>query len=265
MAVDSDMPGEKTFIDRTGSVFSFDDETETDTDATTARSHIKEEQRQGMLYAGLAGAALCLLLVLCYIRMNFILSSGESMVVFAAMGTAVVCGAFFLLRFLRWKKQRPQEQEAEEALLQDISDEFRDERGKQPLTSPLRQTKEDGGTKPSADSETSYGETVFVDTTKPSENYKLYATDRRNKKHIALDRFPVTIGKMAGCVDYVLPDDSVSRIHARIEREDNRILLTDMNSTNGTFKNGLRIEPGETVEIEPGDELRFGKLNYCCR
>lgn len=108
------------------------------------------------------------------------------------------------------------------------------------------------------------GNTVFFDHTRIAE-YKLYALDRRNKKHIELTKFPYTIGKMAGCVDCVLADDSVSRIHARFEKEGNAIRLTDMNSTNGTYKNGLRLQPQETVEIEPGDEIRFGNLNYCYR
>lgn len=109
-----------------------------------------------------------------------------------------------------------------------------------------------------------YGNTVFFDNVQAAE-YKLYALDRRNKRHIELTKFPYTVGKMAGCVDFVLADDSVSRIHARFEREKDGICLTDMNSTNGTFKNGLRLQPQETVEIEPGDEIRFGNLNYCYR
>lgn len=109
-----------------------------------------------------------------------------------------------------------------------------------------------------------YGNTIFFDKGKAAEN-KLYAMDRRNKQHIVLERFPCTVGKMAGCVDHVLADNSVSRIHARFDRQGERVLLTDMNSTNGTYKNGLRMEPQETVEIEPGDEIRFGSLNYCYR
>lgn len=109
-----------------------------------------------------------------------------------------------------------------------------------------------------------YGNTVFFDADKIGE-CKLYAVDQRNKKHIELKQFPCTVGKMAGCVDYVLSDDSVSRIHARFDKEGEKILLTDMNSTNGTYKNGLRMQPQETVEIEPGDEVRFGNLNYCYR
>lgn len=106
--------------------------------------------------------------------------------------------------------------------------------------------------------------TVFFENNNAQE-YKLYALDRKNKTHIELQRFPYTVGKMAGYVDLVLPDESVSRIHARFDKQGDAVLLTDLNSTNGTFKNGLRMQPQETVEIEPGDEIRFGKLNYCYR
>ncbi len=108
------------------------------------------------------------------------------------------------------------------------------------------------------------GNTVFFDSAQMAE-HKLYALDRKNKQQIELNRFPYTVGKMAGCVDCVLGDDSISRIHARFEKEGDSIRMTDMNSTNGTFKNGLRMQPQETVEIEPGDEIRFGNLNYCYR
>lgn len=108
------------------------------------------------------------------------------------------------------------------------------------------------------------GDTVFFDRCTEME-YKLYATDAGNKEHIRLTDFPCTIGKMAGCADHVLQDDSVSRIHARLDKQGESIYLTDMNSMNGTYKNGLRIRPQETVEIAPGDEIRFGRLHYCFR
>ncbi len=70
---------------------------------------------------------------------------------------------------------------------------------------------------------------------------------------------------MAGNVDIVIKDSTISRIHARFTKQENKIYVTDMNSTNGTFKNGLRLEPNETVLIEQGDELRFGRLTFCYR
>lgn len=108
------------------------------------------------------------------------------------------------------------------------------------------------------------GNTIFFDE-RTAKEYKLYAMDKKNKNHIDMKQLPFTIGKMAGCVDYVLTDESISRIHVRFDRQEERILMTDMNSTNGTYKNGLRLQPQETVEIEPGDEVRFGNLNYCYR
>lgn len=114
------------------------------------------------------------------------------------------------------------------------------------------------------DEEEICGNTVFFDSAKMAE-HKLYALDKKNKKHIELTKFPFTVGTMAGCVDCVLADESVSRMHARFEMVGDTIQLTDMNSTNGTYRNGLRMQPQETVEIEPGDEIRFGKLNYCYR
>lgn len=122
----------------------------------------------------------------------------------------------------------------------------------------------DAGSLPWGQKTDYYSNTIFFDERKMAE-YKLYATDRGNKQHIELKQFPCTIGKMAGCVDHVLADNSVSRIHARFDKQGDRVLMTDMNSTNGTYKNGLRMQPQETVEIEPGDEVRFGNLNYCYR
>ena len=58
---------------------------------------------------------------------------------------------------------------------------------------------------------------------------------------------------------------SVSRRHAKLERRGRRLyLVEDLGTTNGTFVNGERISPGEPIEVNPGDLLRFGlvELTY---
>ncbi|MDE6700150.1 MAG: FHA domain-containing protein, partial [Acetatifactor sp.] len=80
-----------------------------------------------------------------------------------------------------------------------------------------------------------------------------------------LEKENVTIGKQKGEVDLVLEDESVSRLHARIYVEDRIVYLEDLNSTNGTFKNGLRLQPYEKRRLEEGDEVRFGKLLFIYR
>ena len=79
---------------------------------------------------------------------------------------------------------------------------------------------------------------------------------------IQLDKNSITIGKKKEEADLVLEDVSVSRMHARIIKEQDGMYLEDLNSTNGTFKNGLRMQPYEKRKLEEGDEIRFGKKDF---
>lgn len=106
--------------------------------------------------------------------------------------------------------------------------------------------------------------TVFIPWVENSDN-KLYGIGRNNKYHIPMERLPLTVGKMAGAVDVVLNEASVSRLHARLSRDGNRFFITDLNSTNGTFRNGMRLEPNASEIIEPGDEIGIGKLKFIYR
>ena len=63
----------------------------------------------------------------------------------------------------------------------------------------------------------------------------------------------------------MLNDQSVSGLHARISRDGNRFFIKDLNSTNGTFRNGMRLEPNASEIIEPGDDSGIGKLKFIYR
>lgn len=117
---------------------------------------------------------------------------------------------------------------------------------------------------PEEEANTGSDHTVFIPWVENSDN-KLYGIGRNNKYHIPMEHLPVTVGKMAGAVDVVLNEASVSRLHARISREGNRFFITDLNSTNGTFRNGMRLEPNASEIIEPGDEIGIGKLKFIYR
>ncbi len=62
------------------------------------------------------------------------------------------------------------------------------------------------------------------------------------------------VGRAGGC-DVVLSDPSVSRWHARLHFRDGRWVLQDLDSTNGTIVNGVRVG---RCELRPGDRLIFG-------
>ncbi|WP_455616377.1 DUF6382 domain-containing protein [Eisenbergiella sp.] len=75
-----------------------------------------------------------------------------------------------------------------------------------------------------------------------------------------LSSLPAIAGKMKGRAQLLLPDVSVSRIHARFIEKEGRTALMDLNSTNGTFINGIGLEQNETVVLEAGDEIRLGNV-----
>ncbi|MBQ9928261.1 MAG: FHA domain-containing protein [Lachnospiraceae bacterium] len=108
------------------------------------------------------------------------------------------------------------------------------------------------------------GETVFIPWTENCE-YKLYGVGKGNKNHIDLSQLPVVVGKLAGSVDMVIGDASISRRHVKFSRQNGKVCMTDLNSTNGTFKNGVRMEPNTSELLEPGDEIRLGKLKFIYR
>ena len=83
--------------------------------------------------------------------------------------------------------------------------------------------------------------------------------------NISLDRLPMTVGKLANVSDFVINDAAVSKMHARFEEHEGRVYLCDLNSTNGTMRNGVLLGVNQSVALEPGDRLRFGRsyFTYC--
>ena len=58
--------------------------------------------------------------------------------------------------------------------------------------------------------------------------------------------------------ELVLADDSVSATHARLEYLDAAWRLTDLNSTNGTYVEGVRLAPEVPTPLADLAQVRFG-------
>jgi pSer/pThr/pTyr-binding forkhead associated (FHA) protein len=63
--------------------------------------------------------------------------------------------------------------------------------------------------------------------------------------------------------DIVLPDDSVSDVHARFQRRDDRWYLVDVGSRNGTYVGGQRLS--DERRIEGAQNVRFGGVKTIFR
>ena len=68
----------------------------------------------------------------------------------------------------------------------------------------------------------------------------------------------VNIGR-ADYNDLVVPDESVSTTHAKLQRREGVWVLVDLDSTNGTFVDGDQVR-GETP-LAPGANVRFGDVS----
>lgn len=79
---------------------------------------------------------------------------------------------------------------------------------------------------------------------------------------IPVSYYPFLIGKQESLADYVLREDTVSRLHARIDRRGETYWVTDLNSTNGTAVNGTTLEANETVQIHAGDRIDLADLHF---
>lgn len=109
------------------------------------------------------------------------------------------------------------------------------------------------------------GKTTYAEVASETEERKLYGNGKQNRKVISLEKLPIVVGKKEGIADVVLKDTSVSRMHARFTEEKEQVYLEDLNATNGTYKNGVRLKPYERVEILKEDEIALGKLKFTYR
>jgi hypothetical protein len=72
------------------------------------------------------------------------------------------------------------------------------------------------------------------------------------------------VGKSPALVDGVIAKETISRIHSKLFVRNDRLYVQDANSTNGTFLNGIAVEPGREMEILPGDRILFADVGYEC-
>ena len=69
----------------------------------------------------------------------------------------------------------------------------------------------------------------------------------------------VIIGRSPELCQVVIGGQGVSRRQVRMSIERGRIMVEDLNSTNGTVLNGRRLSPRRPAEMRPGDTIAFGK------
>lgn len=90
----------------------------------------------------------------------------------------------------------------------------------------------------------------------------LKSTNMKNPMEIVLDRFPCVVGKSKKSSDFYLDNPVVSRVHIRISEDIAGYFVEDLNSTNGTFINGVPLPPHQPREIHEGDQITLANIDF---
>ena len=97
-----------------------------------------------------------------------------------------------------------------------------------------------------------------VSSSQPACLVLIYPTGAQMGKRFTLDGDALLIGRGSDC-DIVVDLDSVSRRHAKIERRSGKIMVADLQSTNGTYVNELQVEEHA---LSDGDQVKIGNAIF---
>ena len=82
------------------------------------------------------------------------------------------------------------------------------------------------------------------------------------KEDIEISYLPFIIGKQDRICDYVLDIEGVSRIHLKFFEKKGLLYAVDLNSRNGTYINGKKLENEENIEMNNGDIVNICGMSY---
>lgn len=79
---------------------------------------------------------------------------------------------------------------------------------------------------------------------------------------IRLEKETMLVGKEKNGVDIKIDLSTISRLHGRIRVDGDKVYVSDLNSRNGTYLNGERMQADREYELKHEDELQFADAGY---
>src|SRR5436190_4167333 len=81
----------------------------------------------------------------------------------------------------------------------------------------------------------------------------------RQTQALPIEEYPFTIGRARDC-HLIVDHTQVSRLHACLEYDHEQVVITDLNSTNGTFVNGERLSANQPRRLRAGDRINLAQV-----
>ncbi len=104
-------------------------------------------------------------------------------------------------------------------------------------------------------------DTVFLGKTKSNHPYLKCIKEGMIEK-IIIDRKNFIIGRLEEQVDYVSNNKTVGRVHAELISREGMYYIKDLNSRNGTFLNGTRINSNIEYKLKAKDRIAIADCEY---
>lgn len=195
----------------------------------------------------------------------FTLSGNNELYMYGAVAMAFVAAILFFACYVKSVRQENIENDFKDRECEALDAEYErsvyEELINRDIADALTNDTGNIGSKTSLES---IGETVCLGSAMIEERI-LRGRVNGNEVNVPLDCLPMTIGKLGSVSDFIINDNAVSKMHARFEEHEGRVCVCDLNSTNGTVRNGEVIQINTPVALNPGDKLRFGRssFTYC--
>jgi len=81
-------------------------------------------------------------------------------------------------------------------------------------------------------------------------------------ERIAINKNIFKIGRMPGEVDYISDNIAVGKIHGEIRKNEDKYYVVDLNSRNGTYLNGNKLNSNDLYEIKNDDTIVFANSEF---
>lgn len=75
-----------------------------------------------------------------------------------------------------------------------------------------------------------------------------------------IDKNSIVLGSMVSGCSYLIKENGISRMHAKLVKKEDGIFLIDLNSTNGTYLNDEPLAGGKEYLLEEGDVISLAKI-----
>ncbi|WP_027622806.1 DUF6382 domain-containing protein [Acetivibrio clariflavus] len=104
-------------------------------------------------------------------------------------------------------------------------------------------------------------ETILLDSS-DVKHARLQVIKDDGIEEIIINKPSFIIGRLEGQVDYVHTNNAIGKVHAEIITRDECYYLKDLNSKNGTYINGKRIDSNKEYEIKNNDRITLANSEF---